>query len=1126
MAKSCGRRVEVLGLRSETDQVFVNPSGGMTLEQSVQPRWARKLDGSWAAVDTSLRVAADGSVVPAATPVPVVFSGGGQGPFATIADGGRSLSVSWPGDRLPRPALSGDTATYREVMPGVDLRVTASATGFSQYLVVKTRTAAASPALARVGFGLATKGLTAKPVAGGGLEALDGQGRTVFTSPTPMMWDSGSDGTAVASRGAGVAGLAATQGAPAAPKRRWASMPVRVSGGKLTISPDRGLLTDPKAALPLIIDPSWTGRIAGNAWTSVWSRSDVANSSFWQNNSALNNASTKGGAGSGRTCDSSSGGSCTSTPYLIRSLFRMDLSGVQGKQITGAKFRVQQQWSWTCNPASNAKLWITGAISPSTTWNNQPVWDGNYTASALANHRADRAASCAGTGDVEFNATGLVQHAIASGWPDLTLGLRAADEGTINQWKRFNATTPVLAIDYNTLPNMPDGLTVDGKACVSGAGRPFVATASPTLRAHVTDPDGDSLQTWFAYAKWDTAQNKFVDVGGGHQDSVPNGGTGQIPTSGLVDGGIYTFRAQTNDGHGGVSPVTHVPGKCEWQVDLTDPAVPNVTGDVYTENSAGCPVDGCGSVGQTGGFTFASSPDIASYRWGFSDPPSTTVTPGSVGGSVTVTWTPATGGPRTLYVKAIDRAGRSATKAYQFTVAGPAPAVARWRLGEPAGATDLADETGNGHTATLTGGTLGVPGRIVGGDTALSLAGDSGSQAQTAGPLIDTSRSFSVSAWVKLAATSSSWSLVEQPGNNVDAFALEYNNTADAWKLALSATDTSTPAWSGPTSVTRPVVNVWTHLVGVYDADAKQARLYVNGSLEGTAGSITAWNGAGKLYLGRTGSASKGSLSDVQVWNRMISPAEITALSDPMAVGGVGEWRMDEVGNGPAFDSSGMGHDLTFHPIATIPPSGSGHTGTGLHLDGISGYADTEGPVLYTDQSFTVSAWVRLGDADAGTPAPDLPTGNRTAVGQSGQFLSGFFLGYRVMAGVPRWDFGLKNTDSDDGAWVNAPSSAAVTTADVGRWVHLVGVFDAGKATVKLYVDGALASSVPRAAAWHAGGPFTIGAALWSPVGGPPRLVDCWNGDIDEVRAFAGVLPDPAVANLARGTAAAATRIT
>ncbi|MFG2059757.1 hypothetical protein ACGFI9_37690 [Micromonospora sp. NPDC048930] len=75
----------------------------------------------------------------------------------------------------------------------------------------------------------------------------------------------------------------------------------------------------------------------------------------------------------------------------------------------------------------------------------------------------------------------------------------------------------------------------------------------------------------------------------------------------------------------------------------------------------------------------------------------------------------------------------------------------------------------------------------------------------------------------------------------------------------------------------------------------------------------------------------------------------------------VAEWHFDEVGPGPASDASGMYHDLTFYGEAVIPASGAGQTGTGLRLDDVDDYAaPDDGQVLNTDQSFTVSAWVRL----------------------------------------------------------------------------------------------------------------------------------------------------------------------
>jgi len=778
-------------------------------------------------------------------------------------------------------------------------------------------------------------------------------------------------------------------------------------------------------------------------------------------------------------------------------------------------FRIQQRWAWTCNPASPAKLWWTGPISPSTTWNNQPAWSNEFATTTPANHRDGGGAACGGVGDIEFGVTGLVQRVIGQGAGELTVGLRAADEGTTNHWKRFNVGTPVIAIDYNTPPTMPGPLTVDGKACVAGAGRPFVATATPTLRAQVGDPDGHNLQVWYAYAKWDGSSNSFVDVAGGVQEQVPNGTVSQLTTAALTDGGIYTFRAQTNDYNGGVSPVTHMPGNCEWQVDLTDPSPPTVTGDVYPRNSVGCPAAGCGAVGQTGRFSFASSPDTASYRWGFTDPPSTVVTPATVGASVTVDWTPTSGGAKTLYVRAVDRAGRVANSTYQFTVAGPTPAIGRWHLDEFAGATTLADSTGNNHPMTLsgTGGTAGGPGRFPGA-RALTLTGTE--NVDINGTVLDTSRSFSVAAWVRMDDASVKRTVMSAMGTDHSSFYLWYQSDFRKWVFETTTADGpgGTYAWSTVTSDAAPAVGVWTHLAGTYDSASGQLSLYVNGvRQQSTVSGARTWNAGGRLVLGRTlgGDRMRGAFSDVQLFNRVISAGEVGAMVDPLAVGRVGEWHMDEVGPGPAFDASGMGHDLTFTAGASIPPAGAGQSGTGLRLDGPGERAYTDGPVIHTDQSFTVSAWVRVGDADPSTTVPDLPDGARTAVSQTGQWISGFFLGYRPASdGTQRWAMGMKDIDSDDGPWVTIRSTTVVSTADVGRWHHLVGVYDAGAATLTLYVDGALAGTLPRPSRWQATGPLMIGAAWWSPAGGQPALVDQWRGDLDEIRVYAGVVTDVA----------------
>ncbi|MBX6723138.1 MAG: hypothetical protein IRY92_07865, partial [Dactylosporangium sp.] len=167
MAKACGRRVEVLSERTEDAQTFANPDGSLTFEESIEPVRVRQ-GSSWVPVDTTLKMTPQG-VVPKASALPLVLSPGGDGPLARLSQGDRELSMSWP-TRLPVPILERDTAIYRGVLgPDVDLRVTASALGFSEVLVVRTRQAAANPALAKVQFGLATKGVRVSAAAGGGL---------------------------------------------------------------------------------------------------------------------------------------------------------------------------------------------------------------------------------------------------------------------------------------------------------------------------------------------------------------------------------------------------------------------------------------------------------------------------------------------------------------------------------------------------------------------------------------------------------------------------------------------------------------------------------------------------------------------------------------------------------------------------------------------------------------------------------------------------------------------------------------------------------------------------------------------------------------------------------------------
>lgn len=1089
MAKDCNRRVEVAQLRSETAQVFANPSGTTTAELSAVPVRARAKSGAWGAIDTSLRAAPDGSLAPVLSVADVRFSAGGTGPLATMATSqGTTVSLTWP-SALPVPRVEGDTAVYENVLPEVDLRVRALRDGFSHVLVVKSRKAAENPAVRQVRYGLAGAGFGVKPGAAGGLDLVDGVGQTVMRASEPLMWDSRQASTSVKHAAAstpqdrlgGVEGTSSTAQA-AGEGARTASLPMTHVDGRLRLEPDVAMLTDPGTQYPVYVDPAWT-TINASRWA-------------WANNANKNNNDE---ARIGKNPD---GGE------IYRSFFEFPMGGLHGSSVLSATLYSTVVHSWSCGPTP-LYLYQSGVVGGSGKIGWSPPLQALLGQVSVNAHKGSSACGNQPDKPVEFGVTGAVQNAVNSGWGTLTMGFSAASntggagEGTEDRWKKLKPEDTKLSVQFNRVPNVPDSLSVDGKGCAAGAGRPFVSTASPTLRARATDPDNDSMTVWLAIARWNQAQNNWVDMVSGAQYSVPSGGVAQWTPTGLVDNGIYVYRAQSTDTNGAVGPVTHIPGNCEFQVDLIDPVVPTVMSDVYKQDSAGCPKDGCGSVGQTGSFTFASSPDVVSYKWGFTDPPTTLAAAPSLGAPVTVTWTPPAGGAQTLSVQAVDRAGRTATKTYQFYVAGPTPAVANHKLNDPAGSTTLADASGHGNGGSLKGTGLGAPGRIVGGDTALLLDRAATSDGKPASfgwskkDLLDTSTTFTVAVWAKLADKSKPQFAISSDGAARSALSLSYEPGTDRWTFRThKADDAASPGWQIQSDAPA-TLNVWTHLVATYDASDGAMRLYINGVKQAaTVTGAEPWR-ASTVHFGAW---YAGSLSDVRLWNRAITDNEAAAYSDPRQVGNVGEWHMGEVGKGPAFDASGMNHDLTFYPDATISTGGSGKVGTGLNLDGKTGYAQTAGPVVYTDQAYTVSAWVRLTDT----------TTRRSVISQEGTQDSAFDLYYDKDAN--RWAFAVSASDTAAPATVRVLSTGAPQPS---VWTRLTAVYDAAVGKIRLYANDRPQGEAAAPATWHAAKALNIGRALH---GG--SATSFWAGDIDEVQVYAGVL-DPAPPGCASSSSSA-----
>ncbi|MFJ8136846.1 LamG-like jellyroll fold domain-containing protein [Streptomyces sp. NPDC096013] len=205
-----------------------------------------------------------------------------------------------------------------------------------------------------------------------------------------------------------------------------------------------------------------------------------------------------------------------------------------------------------------------------------------------------------------------------------------------------------------------------------------------------------------------------------------------------------------------------------------------------------------------------------------------------------------------------------------------------WKLNQTTGRS-VTDSSGTGNTVTAGPG-------VTWSDDAAQFSGDTsgnGDIAATNGPVLDTSSSYTVSAWVKLSDASTFRTFVAQGGTNRSSFYLQYASTTGVFRLISPSQDTSAApsAYYSASASTTPALNTWTQLVGSFDASTGTMNLYVNGTLAGTANNPAPWTGAGPLSIGGAKTASgavsnavNGAVSNVQTYQRALSTSEINSL--------------------------------------------------------------------------------------------------------------------------------------------------------------------------------------------------------------------------------------------------------
>ena len=424
-ARACGGRVEVLSQRNETTQVWARPGGGFSTEIYAGPVRFRQ-GAAWKDVDLTLRPTGDGAIEPVGHPRGLRLAGAATGTgervLARVETAGDSIAMLWDGP-LPAPVLAADTATYREVRPGVDLLLTATRLGFEQSLVVKNRAAAARVATMTVP--LRSENLRFVADSPASFAIRDAAGRTVGRVPTPMAWDS-----SVGASGERVRETALTVRIGASAPRKGADVSRGTGDVDLRLAADTAWLQDPKTRYPVTLDPQIELDPAGDTLV----RSDELSTSGKADHSGA---------------DYLAYGKATS--YLARSFMQWPSARFAGARITNATLSLWNWYSGSC-AQTGWLAWDTAPFTNPIWWDTAPAL---LTNDGYSTQTAGFSAAC-NDAWVSAGVTPMFQRAADTGKPTVYMGLTSYNETNPSlSWKQVrslqapvNSEIPVVRVDY------------------------------------------------------------------------------------------------------------------------------------------------------------------------------------------------------------------------------------------------------------------------------------------------------------------------------------------------------------------------------------------------------------------------------------------------------------------------------------------------------------------------------------------------------------------------------------------------------------------------------------------------------------------------------------------------------
>ena len=283
------------------------------------------------------------------------------------------------------------------------------------------------------------------------------------------------------------------------------------------------------------------------------------------------------------------------------------------------------------------------------------------------------------------------------------------------------------------------------------------------------------------------------------------------------------------------------------------------------------------------------------------------------------------------------------------------------------------DESGNAHNGTVMNGAALTADRFGNENKAYSFDGVNDYVSANIGSL----QAITLSVWINSSEPVQYYPIVAMYAQYMAFIRMSGNNPIYISNGTVGDINTeylpATPNFIGTNF--NLSFDSWHHIVVVFDNSVGKYELYVDNNLIGSAvttgpvaptSSTILFGNSVDGIISDGGAGFKGSIDDVDIWNRALSPQEITSIynqtpiysetcnnvSGSLTQGLVGYWPFC----GNANDDSGNGYNGTVNG-ATLTEDRFGNSNSAYNFDGVNDFISTSYSGILGNNSRSISFW-------------------------------------------------------------------------------------------------------------------------------------------------------------------------